>query len=368
VEWARRWWGQPDRYDWMVGYLDHRGILAPYRAIAAGLIASLAVVPSLMVLSPMGPSGNAGRGASLAVTIVVIVMAVTWMVRRALRPSRLQSKVFSIVCTGCVAAMCLVQPQPLVGLLGCAAFAVLATYISFFHTAGYMTVNLVASTGTAALLGHRIVATTGDYSLALSALIVLTALNLAVPLAVQSLMLALTVDLSSADRDPLTGLLNRRAFYRGATEMLVSHRKNPEGLYLVVTMVDLDDFKRLNDDHGHTVGDRALIAVADAIRENFGPHSVVCRAGGEEFVIADLSPETAMIDTAWRLRDAIAALPFTVTASIGTASIDLVDAYSSSIHHTISELIEWADQAMYAAKRSGGNRAQHYSPPGSPCS
>ena len=363
VGWAGRWWGQPDRYDWMVAYLDHRGILAPYRAIAAGLVALLAVVPTLMVLSPAGPSGTPAKAASLAVTIFVIVMAATWMVRRARRPSRLQSQVFSMICTGCVTAMCLIQPHPFIGLLGCAAFAVLTTYISFFHTAGYMLVNLIASTGSAVVLGHRIATTTGDYSLVISALIVLTVLNLAVPLAVQSLMLALTVDLSSADRDSLTGLLNRRAFYRETIEVLAKQLKNPENLYLVVTMVDLDDFKRLNDNHGHTFGDQALIAVAQAICEVCGQHAVICRAGGEEFVIADMSPDRTIDQTARELRDTIADLPFTVTASLGTASVALVDVDPGSLEHTIGTLIEHADHAMYAAKRAGGNRAHHYSPP-----
>lgn len=366
VSWAKRWWDQPDRYDWMVAYLDHRGILAPYRAIAAGLVALLAVVPILMIFSPAGPSGTAAGAASLVVTIFVMVMAATWIVRRALRPSRRQSQVFSMLCTGCVTAMCIIQPQPLIGLLGCAAFAVLTTYISFFHTAGYMLANLLASTGSAVVLGHRIVTTTGDYSLVIGALIVLTVLNLAVPLAVQSLMLALTVDVSSADRDSLTGLLNRRAFYRETIEVVAAQLKNPGDLYLVVTMVDLDDFKRLNDNHGHTFGDQALIAVAHAIREVCGQRSTICRAGGEEFVIADMSPDSAMRQTAWELRDTIADLPFTVTASIGTASAALVDVGPGSLEHTISELIERADHAMYAAKRAGGNRAHHHSPPDSP--
>lgn len=364
--WVRRWWGQPDRYDWMVAYLDHRGILAPYRAIEAGLVALLAVVPTLMVLSRVGPSGTAGGAASLAVTIFVAVMAATWMVRRALRPSRLQSQAFSMLCTGCVTAMCLIQPQPLIGLLGCAAFLVLTTYVSFFHTAGYMLVNLLASTGSAVALGHRIVTTTGDYSLVISALIVLTVLNLAMPLAIQSLMMALTVDLSSADRDSLTGLLNRRAFYRETIEAVASQLKNPGDLYLVVTMVDLDDFKRLNDNHGHTFGDQTLIAVAHTIREVCGQRAVICRAGGEEFGIADVSPDSTMNQTAWQLRDAIADLPFTVTASIGTASVALVDVHFSSLQDTISKLIERADRAMYAAKRAVGNRAYHHSPPDPP--
>ena len=346
----------------MVSYLDHRGILAPYRGMAAGIVGCLGTVPILMIASPVGPRGPSAQLASIVVAILVVAMATAWMVQRARRPSQIQSKLFSIICTGCVATLCLIQPQPLIGLLGCTAFAVLTTYISFFHTAGYMLVNLVAGAFTTAALAARIVISSGDIALALSALIVLTALNLAVPLAVQSVLRALGMDLTMADRDPLTGLLNRRAFYRETATLLRRHRVGAADKYLVVVMVDLDKFKALNDRHGHAAGDQALMSVAGAIRRCCPHDSVIARAGGEEFVIAEVTHDPRLPAIAHRLRQAIADLPAGVTASIGTGSVALDAVYASPLEPVLTELIQNADDAMYLAKRAGGDRVAHHQP------
>lgn len=357
----RQWWSQPDHYEWMVSYLDHRGILAPYRGIAAAIVCCLGTVPVLMLASPVGPHAPFARVTSMVVAVLVVVMAAMWVVRRARRPSQGQSKLFSMVCTGCVAALCLIQSQPLVGLLGCTAFAVLTTYISFFHTAGYMLVNLVAGAGTTAVLAMRIVSSSGDVALAVSALIVLMALNFAVPLAVQSLLRALGMDLTLADRDPLTGLLNRRAFYRDTATLLTRHQHDAAGKHVVVLMVDLDEFKALNDSYGHAAGDQALISVAAAIRHSCRKHTVIGRAGGEEFVIAEVSRDSRLPVMAHRLRQAIADLPAGLTASIGTASAPLVDVHAGGPPEPVlTELTRNADDAMYRAKRAGGNQVAHY--------
>jgi diguanylate cyclase (GGDEF)-like protein len=346
----------------MVTYLDHRGILTPYRAVAAAIVGALAVVPLVMVVSPMGPRGTPAKVASVAVSALIVGTAATWMVRRARRPSRVQSQLFSIISSGCVATMCLIQSQPLIGLMGCTAFAVLTTYISFFHTAAYMLTNLVVGTSTAAVLAGRLVSSTGDVALAISALIVLTALNLAVPLAVQSLLRALGMDLALADRDPLTGLLNRRAFHRESLALLARHRSDAVGKYLVVALVDLDKFKQLNDCHGHEAGDQALIAVAAGIRRSCRHRSVIARAGGEEFVIADVSRDPDMSAMAGRIRRAIAELPASVTASVGTASIALDEVQPGTEQRHLTKLTQNADDAMYRAKRAGGNQVAHHHP------
>lgn len=357
----RQWWSQPDHYEWMVSYLDDRGVLVPYRGVAAVIVGCLGTVPMLMVASPAGPRAQVAQVASIIVSIIVIVMAAVWVVRRTRRPSQVQSQLFSVLCTGCVATMCLVQSVPLVGLLGCTAFAVLTTYISFFHTAVYMLVNLVAGGATTVALAARLVTSTGDVALALSVLIVLTALNLAVPLAVQSLLRALGMDLTMADRDPLTGLLNRRAFYREAATLLGRHRMHAAGKTLVVIMVDLDKFKALNDRHGHAAGDQALKSVAGAIRRSCPHKSVLARVGGEEFVIAGVTRDPH-VPMAHRILRAVADLPVGVTASIGTASSALDDVYTRPLEPMLTDLIRRADDAMYRAKRAGGDRVAHHQP------
>ncbi|MGO8939551.1 MAG: GGDEF domain-containing protein [Mycobacterium sp.] len=97
-------------------------------------------------------------------------------------------------------------------------------------------------------------------------------------------MRALAGDLLRADRDPPTGLLNRRAFRHNALGMILARRGTDA--HLLVLSVDLDNFKALNDDRGHAAGDHALVQVAQAMLTAADNQAVVARSGGEEFLLA----------------------------------------------------------------------------------
>ncbi|HAE86741.1 TPA: hypothetical protein DCG86_01820, partial [Candidatus Marinimicrobia bacterium] len=129
-------------------------------------------------------------------------------------------------------------------------------------------------------------------------------------------------------------------------------------------MMDLDDFKKINDTHGHLYGDYMLRIVADIIKNNIRMVDIVARYGGEEFtvILANAEKEAAM-GTAQRIRQKIAEYPFeqdgiraSVTVSIGMAS------FPEDSHDGIS-LIQVADDAMYKAKRAGKNRVEIYHKP-----
>lgn len=156
--------------------------------------------------------------------------------------------------------------------------------------------------------------------------------------------------------DFLTGALNRRAFFDAAERELARARRH--GHEVIVVMLDVDHFKRFNDQHGHAAGDAALAAVADAVRGQLRKSDLLARFGGEEFVVL-LSP-CAPGDgprLAERLREAIAAAAVTcppgderrVTASLGVAD-------SAQLGLDLRELLGCADAAMYAAKRGGRDR------------
>jgi diguanylate cyclase (GGDEF)-like protein len=128
--------------------------------------------------------------------------------------------------------------------------------------------------------------------------------------------------------------------------------------HLALAMIDLDQFKAINDSRGHAVGDATLVAVGQALRENSRETAVIGMIGGEEFLVADL---VATADaTAWgeRLCGAIAATPFSVTASVGTATIALSHFGAEDVNERHGRLLAEADAAMYAAKRNGGNQAR----------
>ena len=159
-----------------------------------------------------------------------------------------------------------------------------------------------------------------------------------------------------ASRDPLTGCLNRRAFYALFEKAFAESRQ--QGSDLCCLMVDIDHFKRVNDQFGHAVGDQAIQAVATCLSGGLRLTDMVGRYGGEEFSL--MFPRTTLAeatDLAERLRirvgieagsrmRTVSGLTFTV--SIGVSSI-LFGA------RTPLELIDQADKALYAAKEGGRN-------------
>jgi len=160
-----------------------------------------------------------------------------------------------------------------------------------------------------------------------------------------------------ATRDELTGALSRRAFLEGTdTEMKRADRSaEPFGLI----MLDIDDFKRVNGTYGHSAGDEALRLTCEIIFRTARPYDLVCRWGGEEFIVLlpRCTAESAAT-AAERMRNALESeelrLPggavLCITASFGVAAQEPGDV--SSFH----EIIKRADDALSEAKRAGKNR------------
>jgi diguanylate cyclase (GGDEF)-like protein len=154
-----------------------------------------------------------------------------------------------------------------------------------------------------------------------------------------------------AAEDPLTGLANQRAFHRTcAAEFSRAQRAGSE---VSIVMLDLDEFKEINDTYGHPYGDQILLGVADALRDSIRKHDTAARLGGEEFAI--LLPDanaTAAYDIAERARAAIARVPVTdrtLSCSAGAATALPADALPT-------DLLALADEALYEAKRLGRDR------------
>ncbi|GAA0288112.1 putative bifunctional diguanylate cyclase/phosphodiesterase [Kineococcus aurantiacus] len=160
----------------------------------------------------------------------------------------------------------------------------------------------------------------------------------------------------SADRDPLTDLVNRRGL-PGAAHAL---RQRLRGEDLHLCLVDLDDFKQINDTRGHAVGDALLVEVATRLRGAVGTHGVVSRTGGDEFIVVVWTPPhdeegpADLLLTALDTPFEFSGLPYQVSASIGIAPLRDGVAFD--------EALVDADIAMYAAKQAGKGRAQVYRP------
>ncbi|MDZ4161251.1 MAG: diguanylate cyclase [Burkholderiales bacterium] len=166
--------------------------------------------------------------------------------------------------------------------------------------------------------------------------------------------------------DPLTGVCNRRYFFEEAQAALA--RALRHGDALSVLMVDIDHFKRVNDEHGHPVGDVALQQVSARCVAELRSVDVFGRLGGEEF--AALLPRTdtaGAAEVAERIRLAVATTAIVLddgqtlrlTVSVGVASLQ-----ADVLHHKdiTDVLLSRADQALYQAKAAGRNRVQIHEP------
>lgn len=348
-------WEASDRYTWLTEYLSARGLETRIRTVI--LVASIAYcsLPLTMLHSPSGPRGRTATAAAVVAAGCVALGALPFAWRW---PTRAQAVAYALIADAATSAICLSYENPLIGLVGCMTFALIGGYVAFFHCGYLQVVNLCVALVVTTILGYLAWRSSGDAVMTLNVYAVVVVAAAALSVAGQLVVHFLGLDLAAADTDPLTGLLNRRAFYRRAHQLLATNGSSSTHR-ICVTMVDLDHFKRLNDTRGHRFGDSALIMVAKLIEDVTPDGSVVARVGGEEFVVAEIGELAETNRRASMLCEAIAASEFGITASIGVAGsgtpTTLAETESSAI---IDELIEIADSAMYDAKRAGGSQAR----------
>ena len=158
-----------------------------------------------------------------------------------------------------------------------------------------------------------------------------------------------------ATSDPLTGVANRRAFMDAVEVAFSTARRTDRNCCCI--MADIDHFKKVNDTHGHAMGDEVIQKVAQALGSQVRSSDCVSRYGGEEFciVLPDVPIDVAT-QIAERIRKRIdcpdfASIP--VTVSLGVSSI----AFGAT---TTAELINQADEALYASKEGGRNRVTRW--------
>ncbi len=158
-------------------------------------------------------------------------------------------------------------------------------------------------------------------------------------------------------RDDLTGLFNRRYFFDHLDNEVQRARRYQRVFSLL--MLDLDDFKRYNDTHGHLKGDEALKKVARLLQTSTRRADVVARFGGEEFVV--LLPEISKAGAAVvaeKIRAAVEKYPFAGGGTLPDGKVTITIGLATYPHDSQEcvELVDLADQALYVGKQQGGNR------------
>ncbi|MBX7450676.1 diguanylate cyclase [Mycolicibacterium sp. 3033] len=351
---AQQWWGLPDQYDWLSGYLHARHFARPVQIGMAAISAAAVLFPLNALYDPGDVHGRVFLAVSLVVAAVHLGWLVLWLTRW---PTCNQSVAYGLCFSASVAASTWIAGVPSIGLVGCTALALPGIYFAFFHSSRLVSVNFAVALAVAGYHSVNLIRD-GQTILAASMMVLVLQLNAVVPLVFQIAVHALGIDLIQSDRDPLTGLLNRRSFEREVVRVVLDGQSS--GTHLVLVMIDLDRFKALNDAKGHSAGDDALISIADALTADMPASAAIGRVGGEEFLVADITTATQIPALAERARHAVTMGKHSLTASVGTATSDIAGIDSTNIVDTLQRLTAQADVAMYQAKRAGGDRVHHH--------
>ncbi len=337
----------PDQFESMTTFLRQRGLLRPAQQIMALVASSSALVPLSYLATQRNMSVQATVVSATAAAFALSITAF-WLTRW---PTRGQSQAMGLAGSAFVVGWGVVQPSAGVAALASAALLVTGGYFAFFHNPRVLLFNVGLAVTTAGFATARLADDT-DVATAIAGFWIIWFLNLSIPVAIRGMSQAMGMYATRAERDGLTGLLNRRSFSHALQRMLTE--PNRSAAQLTVILADIDDFKRVNDTYGHAEGDRVIRAVADLLRAHCPAPAALCRAGGEEFLIALTTPDPAL-HLAQTLCDAIAGMPDGVTASIGVSHVDLTTADQLDGDAMVAHLFAAADTAMYSAKRSGGN-------------
>lgn len=335
-----RWWSHPADYAWTAAYHKANPLLRHAGAALGTWCWLYAVLCVLALLTPVGVQDGLAQILTVVFACTSTVIGACWM--RGRWPTERVSRLFVAYLDITAAGALLMLHEPFVALPFATAFAVCGGYVAGLHSPKMMVGHQAWAAAIIAILFIRACLEPGaDIVLACAYLVLLTLVLFSAPMVTHILLLLLRRDSASAFYDPLTGLRNRRGLDTAITE-----QNDPSGT-VIVMVIDLDDFKSVNDRHGHAHGDLVLQRTANAIYQHFPPPVITARTGGEEFAVVTRTGLSEAIDQAHQLQRRFGAQTSeegsTVSIGIAQGSAD------------VDELMACADAAMYAAKQAGGN-------------
>ncbi|MGA5466055.1 diguanylate cyclase [Mycobacterium sp. NPDC050041] len=349
--------GPGDHYYWLTAILAARGAQVRTCRVIAGSVVVAGALPLALTGSSIGPQTGRDRVIAAAVAVTCLVVGLLWLRRR--WPSRTESAASVVIGTVAVTAGCLIQPVPLVGLLGATNFAIIAAYVAFFHS---LRLLFLVWTGMAATLLTLALRMTADATLAVVGAALVVTVNVVVVYTCRTASRLIVDDIDQDEIEPLTGLLNRDAFGLRAATLLAS-RSRDDDRYFVIVVVSIDSFSLRVDVGGVHVGDQVRVAVGQTMRENVRQNAVVAHMlTGEadaEFLIADTFTTADASPLVERLRGAITTTPSGLTASIGVVSTPLRPLTRHPPDEVLDEVIGIACAAMRQARVDGGNQARY---------
>lgn len=350
---------------------DQPAIVDLVRRRIAVLITAFAIPGALLVLSSSaGPAPGPPRVTAIGILLSTVpVSLVVYRTRTAFlwfnRPSRQAglALAFTVYADVGTASFLLLFRDQGTALFGCALFAVVSSFVAFFGTSIAVAFHVVATTAVILIITLRAALDPASDTLALAAAGVSLWLAVNGTMTVISQTSAtlhsnLRTQIGRAQTDPLTGLLN----LRGLEQMVL--RRVDDDVALGFLLVDLDHFKRVNDLHGHLVGDDVLALAASRLATFVGDDGLVARRGGEEFLVVITADVDAaeLIDRAEcaRHRLHVPADEVPITASVGASLVTPDDVAEQDVRSTIRLGMHRADIAMYRAKSAGRDNVQFH--------
>ncbi|MDO3637123.1 diguanylate cyclase domain-containing protein [Mycolicibacterium arseniciresistens] len=342
---------EEDRYYWLTAYFASRDLqVVMCRAIAATIV-GLGLVPAVLLASPAGPQGPLNRGVAVGIAVCCLVMG--WVWRRPRWPTRRQSQTTVVIGSGCIALACLIQHEPVVGMLGATGLATLSAFTMLFHSGRLLAVPWTVGGAVLAVLAARIAV--DDIARAVFAVGLVLLVIVMFTVACRTAIRLIGIEPCHTGIEPLTGLLTRETFdERMAT--LLGARSRGDDRYLVVLVVSLDSFSLLTGLHGPATGDRARVAIAQRLRENVRRDTVLAHVADTDYLIADLFTRADPEPLTERIHATVRNAPFRLTASIGAVSTSLMPLSDQPVPDVVDELLDVATAAMAAARRDGGSR------------
>lgn len=304
-------------------------------------------------VGPASPLARIAVGGAAAITAVVAVLwaSTDWML------TALPCTAFGVFAEIGTAFVVLSLPDARYGLVGCSLFAVLGAQFTLLMATRWLTLHLAVAVTVIVTCSVR-ATNQGDWSAssAILAAYVLMVAAVLTPWASRLTWSRLLVYAARSLIDPLTGLLNRSGLEHVFLRLTDPSSNEPSATY-AVAVLDIDNFKSINDTHGHHVGDRVIGEVAEMLNDfAVARKAQVARTGGEEFAM--LIPIGAQ-NSIGELANALPVSTPGRTAPRATLSAGLVrlTLTSGDQTYTLATALTAADQLMYVAKRSGGAAA-----------
>src|SRR5258707_9802186 len=197
-----------DQYYWLTAFLAAAGMRVTASRTVAAIILSLGAIPLMLLLTPQGPRGLGSEIAAAGVAVGCGVMGWRWL--RSWWPSSTESKLCAVAGAAFIAAVCVIQANPLVGLLGASAFAVLNGLTALLHSGRLLLVTATVSAVTVVVLAGRLADT--DAALAVSGVGIVVVSNVFIIVTVRMAIRLVEARMLDPETEPLTGLLTRHAF------------------------------------------------------------------------------------------------------------------------------------------------------------